>query len=71
MQRVTGDMAAGATSHLVVELGGNAQGSGYDHLNLTGSLAASGTLDVRLISNYTPGDNFSFNVVSASGGIAM
>ncbi len=81
-----GDLGLGAAATLTIELAGTTLGSEYDHLNITGSLAANGTLDVQLLNNFAPqlGDTFdlldfasitgSFNAInlpSLAGGLSF
>lgn len=45
---------------LTMKLGGTAQGSGYDHLNITGQATLGGRLVVTFVNGFTPaaGDSF-------------
>jgi T5SS/PEP-CTERM-associated repeat protein len=51
---VNGDLALGPQATLVMELGGLSPGSQYDQLNISGDLAADGTLAVKLLGGFTP-----------------
>ena len=51
-----------AVNVLTMELGGVVQGSGYDHLNITGMATWGGTLVVTLINGFTPAAGDSFNL---------
>ncbi len=55
-----GDLVFGGASTLTLELGGNALGSQYDHLNVGGTLFADGALEVLLYDGFAPhfGDTF-------------
>jgi hypothetical protein len=50
------------SSTLEIELGGNSPGSGYDKLDVSGTLTLGGALVVKLINGYVPtvGDTFDF-----------
>jgi hypothetical protein len=51
---VNGDLAFGPQATLTMELGGLTPGSQYDQLNISGDLAADGTLAVKLLGGFTP-----------------
>jgi hypothetical protein len=55
-----GNVSLGANADLVIELGGLAIGSEHDALDVTGLLSLDGTLEVSLISGFSPtlGDSF-------------
>ena len=57
---VTGDVTLSDSAILQLELGGLTMGSQYDHLDITGTLTADGTLNLLLINGFTPkmGDTF-------------
>ncbi len=58
--QITGDVSLGTAATLILELAGTTLGTEYDHLNITGNLAADGTLDIQLLNNFAPtfGDTF-------------
>ena len=49
-----GNLVAGAGSTYHMELGGTTIGSQYDSVNVTGSTALGGTLEVDLINGFHP-----------------
>ena len=55
-----------AVNLLTMELSGTAQGSGYDHLNVTGTAALGGTLVVTLINGFTPAAGASFDFLDGN-----
>ena len=46
------------------DLGGTTAGSGYDQLNATGAVSLSGTLNVNLISAFSPASGNAFQVIT-------
>jgi autotransporter-associated beta strand protein len=58
-----------STSTLIMELAGDAPGSGYDQLDISGLATLNGTLDVALLNGFTPsvGDNFDIFDGSTTG----
>ena len=70
---VTGDLNLVSTSTLTIELGGTAQGSGYDFVNVLGTANLAGTLNVSPFGGYVAGagSNFTFmNFASTTGSFA-
>ena len=70
---ITGNAAFTSSSSLAIELGGNAVGSTYDHVNVSGQLAIAGNLNVVLINGFTPllGNSFDlFDSASPTGTFA-
>jgi hypothetical protein len=67
---VNGALTLNATSVLTIELGGAAQGSGYDFINVTGLATLAGTLNVVPYAGYVaaPGATFTFMKFAASTG---
>ncbi len=63
---ITGGYSQGAGSSYTVEVGGLTPGSEFDQVNLTGTLPAtlSGTLDVSLVSAFTPSLNDTFTIMT-------
>jgi hypothetical protein len=49
-----------------MELGSTAQGTGYDHLTITGSAAINGTLNVVLINGFIPAAGDSFDLLDGT-----
>ena len=60
-------MAFGSSATLNIEIGGTTQGTGYDHLNVTGDLALDGALEVSLINGFNPIAGQSFNILDWLG----
>ena len=61
------NVAFGSSATLNVEIGGTTQGTGYDHLNITGDLTLDGVLDVALINGFIPIAGQSFNILDWLG----
>jgi hypothetical protein len=59
---VNGDYTQGANGTLNIEIGGAAAGTGYDQLQVSGTAALGGTLNLSLINGFRPavGDVFPF-----------
>lgn len=57
-----GDVVFGSLNTLTMELGGTARGTQYDALNVAGKLTFGGTLNVVLISAFSPALGDSFNL---------
>jgi probable HAF family extracellular repeat protein len=57
------NVAFASSATLSVEIGGTNQGTGYDHLNITGDLALDGVLEVALINGFIPSAGQSFNIL--------
>ena len=55
-----------------VDLGGTTPGSGYDQLNVAGtvSIAATTLLNVNLASGYTPAPNTTYTILASTGAIS-
>jgi len=64
---VNGDLALGPQATLVMELGGLTPGSQYDQLNISGDLAADGTLAVKLLGGFTPQAGQEFDLLNFGG----
>lgn len=63
----------GEAGRLVMELGGLSRGTGYDALDVTGTLTFGGELDVTLLNGFVPASGETFNLFdwgSASGAFA-
>jgi len=61
---VSGDLAFGPDATLTMELGGLTPGSQYDQLNISGDLAADGTLAVKLLGGFTPQAGEEFDILN-------
>jgi hypothetical protein len=66
MLTVAGDLTLGAGSTLNVELGGTNQGVDYDLLQVTGTAALDGTLNVALFGGFTGATGNVFDVLTYS-----
>ena len=55
---------------LVIEIGGDAAGSGYDQVNVSGTVALGGILEIALINDFEPslGDTFDFLTFTSRSG---
>ncbi|TWU29946.1 hypothetical protein [Bythopirellula polymerisocia] len=51
------------SSRLLIELGGVAQGTQYDHVNVTGLLSLGGELDISLLPGFSPSAGSSFDIL--------
>jgi autotransporter-associated beta strand protein len=58
-----GNVALASTAGLNIEIGGTTSGTQFDHVNVTGQLALSGTLTVSLINGFTPVAGNSFHIL--------
>ncbi|MBL8414140.1 MAG: hypothetical protein JNM42_06865, partial [Propionivibrio sp.] len=67
---ITGNLNLGAASVLNIELGGLAQGTGYDWINVLGTANLAGTLNVSSYGAYIPaaGSSYSFMSFGSSTG---
>jgi len=61
---VSGDLAFGPDATLTMELGGLTVGTQYDQLNISGDLAADGTLAVKLLGGFTPQAGEEFDLLN-------
>ncbi len=71
---VDGDLLLTGTSVTNMELSGLVRGTGYDAIDVTGSLSFGGTLTVTLVNDFTPmlGDSFQlFQATSIGGSFAQ
>lgn len=68
-QVAAADYQQTTTGSLQIELGGVALNA-FDRLNLTGTAALAGGLNVTLIGGYVPAVGNTFNIVTATGGIS-
>lgn len=63
---VSGAYSQDDSSTLEIELGGTAQGTTYDYVDVTGSASLDGFLEVILWDGFTPSENATFDVLTAS-----
>lgn len=61
----TGNVDLQSGSTLAIELNGDTAGTGYDQLNVTGTVALAGTLDLSL--GYAPVENTMFFIINNDG----
>lgn len=62
-----GSLALAPTSRTILELAGLTPGTDYDQLQITGDLSLSGTLDLRLLSDFIPPYfPYTFNLITAA-----
>jgi hypothetical protein len=62
----TSNLALASTSTLIMELGGTTAGSGYDEIQDAALLTLGGTLQVSLVSGFTPATGNSFDLFNWS-----
>ncbi len=55
-----------STSTLILELGGDVPGSGYDQLEISGLATLNGTLELSYLDGFTPSVGESFHVLNGS-----
>jgi uncharacterized repeat protein (TIGR01451 family) len=63
---LVGNYTQGLAGSLDIQLGGADPGSGYDVLDVSGSVTLSGTLNISLINSYTPVEGNSFTIMNFS-----
>ncbi|MBT8002152.1 MAG: hypothetical protein HN578_04450, partial [Rhodospirillales bacterium] len=71
---ITGGVTLGASSILNIDIGGLTAGTGFDQLNISGALAADGSINVSIINGFTVnlGDTFEIvNFASATGTVTF
>jgi T5SS/PEP-CTERM-associated repeat protein len=64
---ISGDYFQQAGGNLEIEIGGAAQGTQYDVVNVTDAVQLGGQLDLKLISGFVPTPSQSFVILSADG----
>jgi T5SS/PEP-CTERM-associated repeat protein len=57
-----GDIAFSTTNTLLMQLGGTTAGAQYDQINVVGSAAFAGTLDIALLGSFVPSAGQSFTL---------
>jgi len=62
---VNGSFTQTANGTVSVEIGGLLAGTSFDQLNMTGTAALAGTLDVALINGFTPAPGDMFDILTA------
>lgn len=62
---VNGNCIKGAGSTLAIEIGGTTQGVDYDWLDVTGTAALAGTLEVTLIGGFIPNSGDTCEILTA------
>ena len=63
---ITGNVGFEATGVLQIELAGTTQGTNYDLLSIAGNTTLAGTLQVSLLSDFTPQPGDTFRVLTAT-----
>ena len=64
------NIGLGANASLDIELGGTANGSGYDSVAVAGAATLDGGLSVSLIDGFVPSIGNTFEILTATGGIS-
>ena len=64
---VTGNFTQNSAGVLDIQIGGLNQGSDYSLLNVTGTAALAGTLDVSLFGGFTPTTGETFTILTSAG----
>jgi hypothetical protein len=62
---ISGNYTQAATGVLNIELGGRTAGTTFDQLNITGSAALNGTLNISLLNGFTPNLGDTFQILHA------
>ncbi|QDT01581.1 beta strand repeat-containing protein [Adhaeretor mobilis] len=65
-----GNVALAAANTLFIEIGGLLAGDEFDRLTIEGAATLDGTLDVELISGFTPAGGDTFEILTADAGIS-
>jgi len=65
-----GSYTQSAGGALNIELGGLLQGTEYDRLSIFGTAQLGGSLNVSLFDDFVLGDNQSFEILTATGGVS-
>ena len=63
---ISGNYVQGAAATLEIELGGTVAGSEFDQVAVTADATVSGTLDVEVISGFTPALGDQFDIITAN-----
>ncbi len=63
---ITGNVTLQATSQLALDLGGLVRKTNYDYLSISGSLSLGGSLNLSLLSGFTPLLGHSFDLFDAA-----
>jgi len=66
---ISGNFTQYAAATLAIEIAGAIQGDEYDFLNITGTAALDGLLDVALLGGFSPASGSEFNILHAADGI--
>ncbi|MFD0930809.1 beta strand repeat-containing protein, partial [Methylophilus glucosoxydans] len=61
---IDGDYTQLSNGSLLMEIGGNLQGSSFDWLNITGNATLGGTLNLVFAANYLPVSNSIYNILT-------
>ncbi len=63
---ISGSQTLSGSSVCTFEIGGTSQGSQYDHINSSSSLALGGTLNISIINGFEPQDGQTFTIINCS-----
>jgi autotransporter-associated beta strand protein len=64
------DVYFGSNAMVEIEIGGANPGTGYDQINVLGSLGVGGQLHISLLNNFTPTVGASYNILTATTGLS-
>ena len=64
---ISGNLTLGATSTTTIELGGTTSGSGFDVINVGGTVTLGGTLNVNQFGGFVPVAGNTFNYLTFGG----
>jgi hypothetical protein len=64
---VTGNFTQSSSGTLDIQIGGPDAGTGFSQLNITGTAALGGTLDVSLLGGFTPSNGETFTILTSAG----
>ena len=64
---VTGNYTQTSAGILDIQIGGPNAGTGFSQLNITGTAALGGTLDLSLINGFTPYNGETFTILTSAG----
>jgi filamentous hemagglutinin family protein len=67
---ITGNLSLGASSVTQVEIGGTGQGTSYDWIDVTGTAALGGTLNISHVNGYAPTTTTTYSGALTAGTIS-
>jgi hypothetical protein len=65
---ITGNFTQGSTGTLKMDINGTGAGTGYDQLQVSGTVTLGGTLNVSVSGSYAPGTQFTLITYAGSSG---